>query len=102
MVRIAKKADIAERVDTFSNGSLLTKDISRRLIDDGLDIIRFSIYAAEDMRHRKVTKTKCDVATIRDNIKLLRELRDSKGATRPYIFVKMFDTYRRDENQEFF
>jgi radical SAM protein with 4Fe4S-binding SPASM domain len=101
MVRIAKEADVAERVDTFSNGSLLTQDVSRRLIEDGLDIIRFSIYAAESKHHHEVTRTNCTVETIRDNIKRLREMRDARGKAKPYIFVKMFDTYD-DENQKFF
>jgi radical SAM protein with 4Fe4S-binding SPASM domain len=101
MVRIAKEADVAERVDTFSNGSLLTQDVSRRLIEDGLDIIRFSIYAAEDKHHHEVTRTNCMVETIRDNINRLREMRDAQGKAKPYIFVKMFDTYD-DENQKFF
>lgn len=101
MVRIAKEADVAERVDTFSNGSLLTQDVARRLIEYDLDVVRFSIYAAEDERHHDVTRTKCDVGTIRDNIKRLREMRDAAGKSSPYIFVKMFDSYT-DENETFF
>lgn len=101
MVRLAKEAHVAERVDTFSNGSLLTEEISAKLIDCGLDIIRFSIYAAENGRHREVTRSNCTVETIRDNIRLLRELRDARGARKPYIFVKMFDTYG-PENDTFF
>jgi radical SAM protein with 4Fe4S-binding SPASM domain len=101
MVRIAKEADVAERVDTFSNGSLLTQEVARRLIEYGLDIIRFSIYAAEDRRHQEVTRTKCTVGAIRDNIRRLREMRDAQGRTKPYIFVKMFDTFG-EENQTFF
>jgi radical SAM protein with 4Fe4S-binding SPASM domain len=101
MVRIAKEANVAERVDTFSNGSLLTPEIAEKLIDCGLDVIRFSIYAAKDSRHHEVTRTKCSVGKIRDNIKMLREMRDAKKKTAPYIFVKMFDTYS-DENDTFF
>ncbi len=101
MVRIAKEADIAERVDTLSNGSLLTEKVSAKLIEYGLDIIRFSIYAAENEHHREVTRANCTVALIRDNIKRLREMRDAQGRKKPYIFVKMFDLYS-DENEKFF
>lgn len=101
MVRIAKEANVAERVDTFSNGSLLTEEIAIRLVDYGLDLIRVSIYAADDEHHREVTRTKVGVETIRDNIKRLREIRDAAGKTTPYISVKMFDTYS-DENDRFF
>lgn len=101
MVRIAKKADIAERVDTFSNGSLLTEDISKKLVEYGLDIIRFSIYAATDEHHRTVTKTNHSVSGIRNKIMRLRRIRDASGMLKPYIFVKMFDTYS-EENKVFF
>lgn len=101
MVRIAKDSNIAERVDTFSNGSLLTEEVSARLIDSGLDLIRISIYAANDEHHREVTKTKVSVATIRDNVKRLRDMRDALGKATPRISVKMFDTYS-EENDRFF
>ncbi len=101
MVRMAKEAGVAERVDTFSNGALLTGDIARRLIEYDLDVVRFSIYAAEDDRHHRVTRTKWDVGAIRDNIKRLRDLRDAAGKASPYIFVKMFDSYTA-ENEAFF
>jgi len=101
MVRIAKDANVAERVDTFSNGSLLTEEVSARIIDSGLDLIRVSIYAADDEHHREVTKTKVSVATICGNIKRLREMRDASGKAAPHISVKMFDTYS-DENDRFF
>lgn len=101
MVRMAKEADIAERVDTFSNGSLLTEDAARTLIEYRLDAIRFSIYAVEGKRHREVTRSSCAVAAIFANIKRLREMRDAAGAAKPFIFVKMFDTYS-EENRMFF
>ena len=101
MVRIAKEANVAERVDTFSNGSLLTDEITAKLIEYGLDVIRFSIYAAENRHHQDVTKTTCSVEKIRDNIKRLWEMRDTQGEKTPYIFVKMFDTYST-ENDRFF
>lgn len=101
MIHIAKEADVAERVDTFSNGSLITEKMSSQIIESGLDAIRFSIYAADNSRHLEVSKTNCTVESIRDNIKLLRSMRDALGKTKPYIFVKMFDTYS-EENQKFF
>jgi radical SAM protein with 4Fe4S-binding SPASM domain len=101
MVRIAKVANVAQRIDTFSNGSLLTKEISAKLIEHGLDAIRFSIYAAENKHHYEVVKANCTIEEIRDNIKLLRNMRDAQVKKTPYIFVKMFDTYS-SENDKFF
>jgi radical SAM protein with 4Fe4S-binding SPASM domain len=100
MVRLAKDTDVAERVDTFLNGSLLTPEIADKLVDYGLDYVRFSIYAATDKRHFEVSRTKVSVEKIRDNIKCLRQIRDAKGKTKPFILVKMFDSF--DEDNEIF
>ena len=93
MIKIAKEADVAERVDLFSNGSLLNEDICKQIIDSGLDHIRISIYAAMQDHHNDVTQTMFSVQKIRDNIALLRKLRDESGKDKPFIQVKMFDTY---------
>ena len=101
MLRIAKEANIADRIDTFTNGSLLTEDIAQRLVDYKLDVIRVSIYAATNERHRSVSQTDVKVESIRDNIKRLRDIRDAENSKTPYIFVKMFDCYS-EENEIFF
>lgn len=99
MIKIAKEADVAEKLDLFSNASLLTVDICERFVEYGLDAIRFSIYSVLNQRHKEVTRNDVDVYKIRDNVAMLRKIRDSKGATKPYIFVKMFDTYSSENNE---
>jgi radical SAM protein with 4Fe4S-binding SPASM domain len=101
MIRIAKEAEVSDKVDTFSNGSLLTEEMSNKIVDYGLDYIRFSIYSVINERHKEVTKSNCDINTIYNNIRKLRIIRDGKKKTKPYIFVKMFDTYGK-ENDIFF
>jgi radical SAM protein with 4Fe4S-binding SPASM domain len=98
MVRISKDADVAECVDTFSNGSLLTEEISEKLVDYELDYIRFSIYSVLNDRHKEVIQANYDVNKIRDNIATLRKIRDEKGKKNPYIHVKMFDTYSEEND----
>lgn len=93
MIKMAKDAEIAERVDLFSNGSLLTEKISRDIIDSGLDFIRISIYAVMPDRHAEVVQNPFSVQRIRENVAMLRRLRDEAGKTKPFIQVKMFDTY---------
>lgn len=101
MVSLAKKAKIAERIDTFSNGSLLTSDVAEKLVDAGIDSIRFSIYSVIPERHKEVTRSRFSVEKIYQNIKNLRQIRDAKKKSIPYIHVKMFDNYG-EENQLFF
>ena len=100
MIRIAKQADVAEKVDLFSNGSLLTEKISSEIVESGLDSIRFSIYSVLKDRHREVTQTAVDPERIFANIKRLREIRDQRGAATPHICVKMFESYG-EENEVF-
>jgi radical SAM protein with 4Fe4S-binding SPASM domain len=100
MINAAKKADVAERVDLFSNGSLLTEKISSGLVESGLDGIRFSIYSVLPEKHRQVTQTGFDIQVIRRNIARLREIRERRGCAKPSICVKMFDTYG-EENEIF-
>ncbi|MDD5772147.1 MAG: radical SAM protein [bacterium] len=100
MIKMAKDADIAERLDMFSNGSLLTEAISEKLVEYQLDAIRFSIYSVINDHHKSVTNNSIDIHKIRDNIAALKRIRDKKGSSKPYIFVKMFDTYT-SENEVF-
>lgn len=72
MVAYLKENEIAERVEITTNGSLLSEEMSRRLIDSGLDYIRISIYDKDIFR--KVS----DLKWLRDRNK-------------PFIYVKSFD-----------
>lgn len=53
IVRYAKEKDVSDVVETFSNGALLTHDLSQRLIDNGLDNLKISLQglSAEDYRN---------------------------------------------------
>lgn len=98
--RLAVESGVAERVDTFSNGSLMDQEQADKLLASGIDAIRFSIYSVIDERHKEVTRSGVRVEDIRANIRYLREERDRRGLAKPYIFVKAFDTYS-EENELF-
>jgi radical SAM protein with 4Fe4S-binding SPASM domain len=100
MVRIAKENNVANRVDTFSNGSLLTEQLCEKIVEYELDYIRFSIYSVLNEKHKRVTQTNIDVKKIRDNIATLKKIKVNKNSEKPYILVKMFDSY--DEENEIF
>ena len=102
MLSLLKEADVADRIDTFSNGSLLTKELANELVIKGLDSIRFSIYSVVNERHEKVTRSKVSIEDIHQNIKTLREVRDNLGSKTPKIIVKMFDSFSSEENKKFY
>jgi len=93
MIRLAKKENVAERVDLFTNGSLLTREICEQLVDAGLDYIRISIYSVLPDRHKEVTNSEMSIEKIRANVAMLHQVREEKGKTKPYILAKMFETY---------
>jgi len=101
MLRIAKQAGIAERIETTTNASLITAEIAEHLVDYGIDYIRVSIYGGNQDRYREVTGVKdVDINAILENLKRIRELKRAKKKETPFVSVKMLDTYD-SENQEF-
>jgi len=101
MVEYCKKLDLAERIEITTNASLLTPAVSRELIDAGLDYIRCSVYSVDQKRHEALTQSKISVEAIRDNIVALKTLRESCGAHKPFIYIKMLESRDPLENELF-
>ncbi|MDX8551888.1 radical SAM protein [Methanospirillum sp. J.3.6.1-F.2.7.3] len=73
MVRLAKAKNVAESIDTTTNGSLLTPDLSLRIIDAGLDRINISVDGLSDEQFLTFTRTKVDFKSYVDNIRFFYE-----------------------------
>lgn len=101
MIRYIKQKDIAERVEMTTNGSLLASDVATRLVAAQLDYIRVSVYAATQQKHREITQSSIRVETIRGNVAALREIRDKRGASKPFIYAKMIEHSDVGENEKF-
>jgi MoaA/NifB/PqqE/SkfB family radical SAM enzyme len=84
-VRYAKQKGIAE-VGMISNGSLITEDIARGMIDAGLDAINISVDAAgkEVFESTRVHLKYDEVIT---NIRTLARLRRESGKTHPKLIL---------------
>ncbi len=100
MLRIAREADIAERIETTTNASLLTRDIAEKLVQYQLDYMRVSIYSSDQEKHRVVTGSGIDIHTIHENLHALQEIKKRMGSDRPFVSAKMLDAYG-DENDRF-
>lgn len=101
MVDYLNQLDIAERIEITTNASLLSPARSQQLIDAGLDYIRCSIYSVDPKRHAALTQNKISIDKIRNNIAELKKLRDSAGACKPFIYVKMLESSDESENAVF-
>lgn len=93
MLALARRADVAERIETTTNASLLTPDMAETLVRHQLDYLRVSIYATEQERHQSVTGSKFDIRRIRDNLLALQEIKQRTGSAKPFISCKMLDEF---------
>lgn len=100
MLRIATRAGVAERIETTTNASLLTRELAERLVDYQLDYMRVSIYSADDDRHREITRSVVQPAAVHENLRVLQEVKRARGSKKPFVSCKMLDAYG-DENDRF-
>lgn len=68
MVAYAKEKKVAETVRIITNASLLTHEMSDRLIDAGLDHLKISIQGLDDGTYKEMCGTNIPLANIMDNI----------------------------------
>ena len=101
MLKVAKEENIADRIETTTNASLLTKRIAEELVEYKLDYIRVSIYAPYQQKHEEITGTRFDIREIYENLKVLQEVKRHAGSEYPFVALKILDTYGR-ENDDFF
>jgi sulfatase maturation enzyme AslB (radical SAM superfamily) len=98
-VRYAKSRGIAE-VGMISNGSLITEEIARGMIDAGLDAINISVDAAgKDVF--EATRVNLEYDTVIGNIRTLARLRRESGRRRPRLILSFVRQNNSVEEQAF-
>ncbi len=100
-IEIAKKADIADKIEITTNAAFLSEKVIKALIDNEVDYLRVSIYSPIQEINEKVTGSKIDVNTIYNNIKNLHLAKKKMGASKPFVAVKMFETNIDEEKNLF-
>ena len=100
MLRMARQADVAERIETTTNASLLSRGVAEKLVQYQLDYVRVSIYASVQERHREITGSGMDMRSIHENLRVLQEVKKANGSERPFVSCKMLDAYG-EENERF-
>lgn len=86
MVRCLKQANVADRIWTKTNGSLLAPELNQELIDAGLDMICISVEAVSSEGYRKISGANIDYQQFRENVRDLYQRR-----RRCEIYVKIAD-----------
>lgn len=100
MLALAREADVAERIETTTNASLLTPEVAESMVRNRLDYLRVSIYATRQDRHQVVTGSKFDMQRIRENLRVLQEIKQRLGSDKPFVSCKMLDEFS-EENERF-
>jgi radical SAM protein with 4Fe4S-binding SPASM domain len=88
MFKMAKQADIADKVICTTNGTLLRENRWQTVCESGLDYLRVSIYGCTQKAHEERTQSSVPLKTVIDNVRGLKTCRDSHGFTTPFICVK--------------
>lgn len=100
MLATAREADIAERIETTTNATLLKPDIAESMVRSQLDYLRVSIYATRQDRHEEVTGSKLNMQRIRKNLQTLQDIKRRTGSQKPFVSCKMMDEFG-EENERF-
>ena len=99
MLAMAKAADIADRMETTTNASLLSRDIAQKLVECQLDYVRVSVYATDQERHVAVTGSAIAIGIIHENLRILQEVKKTHGSVKPFVNCKMLDSYGHENDQ---
>jgi radical SAM protein with 4Fe4S-binding SPASM domain len=98
-VRYAKSKGIAE-VGMISNGSLITEEIARGMVEAGLDAINISVDAAgKDVFER--TRLNLDYDTVIGNVRNLVRIRGELGRQRPRLILSFVRQDNSADEQAF-
>lgn len=99
MVEYAKKAEIANRIEILTNGSLLTPKLSDALIAAGLDRMVISLQGVTAEKYEEISKIKLDFDKFVSNIRYFYE---HKKETHMYLKVVDIALENELEREKFF
>ena len=96
MIALAKELNVAENILVTSNGSYLTEELSKRLLESGLDSLRISVQSLSPEGFEKITRTKLNYEKIKSNIKKFYEIKkEMKKNTQ--VIISYVDAENHDE-----
>lgn len=73
MIKMAKSADVAEKINFTTNGLLITPDKADELIESGVDIIRISLQGVDAKSYWDICGVKVDFERFLGNLRYLYE-----------------------------
>ena len=98
MIRMARESQVFEKIDTTTNGALLTEQKSEELISSGIDLINISIDGLDSEQFLHFTKAKVDYEKFVRNIEYLNQI---KGTCK-IVIKTTSEIIGKNREQEFF
>lgn len=98
MVKYAKASNRVKRIDTTTNGDLLTHSLSDKIIDAGLDRINISVVGVTEEQFMFYARKKVDFTKYVDNIRYLYE---NRGGCQVYVKA-IKECLSEDDKKKFF
>jgi radical SAM protein with 4Fe4S-binding SPASM domain len=99
MIEYAKKKDVAEFIEIITNGSLLSPELNRNLVNSGLDRIRISVESLDEKGYEQIAGSKIDFEKFVENIK---DLYNNKGKCEVYIKTVDVALENKEKEQQFY
>ncbi len=96
MVAYAQESHIADSIDIVTNGSLLTHELTDRLIEAGLSKLRISLEGLSSEEYEKHTSIKVDFEKMVENIKYFYEC---CMGTQTTMYIKIIDYMVQKQEQ---
>lgn len=90
MIAYAKSRNIADSVETTTNGSLLSEARAREIIKSGLDKVRISVAHVSNSGYKRITSTYSDYEAIKRNVEFLFREKNRTGSGLK-VHVKIID-----------
>ena len=97
MIRHLRDLDVAERLEIFSNGLLLTNDLSEKLADAGLTKLRVSLQGLNSKKYKEVAGADVDFNDLRDKLAYFYSVR--KQCT---LYIKVIDSALEPGEEDLF
>ncbi len=101
MLAYARKAEVAEMLQTTTNAALMTRKVADSLLDADFDMIRISVEHVDDEGYERLTKTHTSYEDVRRNVEYLFNERERRGL-KLQIHPKIMDTRLTQEQKDKF
>lgn len=97
MVACLREHDVAERLEIFTNGKLLTKEMSDALVSAGLSRIRVSLQGLSSESYRQTAGVRVDFERLREQLEYFYSVRGECQ-----LYVKVIDSALEEGEEEKF